>query len=162
MVISQKMAICFEQSSMRYCTCGQKSSGIKTLMKKVFRARDPVEAKVLRHQVSDFEEKFSKRIVTSGYSNRPSINLFNPTGYLNSFCQPARNTWLKQQSIPLFNLISCQYRQVESTNFKVDQKAFDVHPENWPGINLLGIRFIKVRSKLKKSTSCQKGFWHFL
>ena len=102
------MAICFEQSSMRYCTCGQKSSGIKTLMKKVFRARDPVEAKVLRHQVSDFEEKFSKRIVTSGYSNRPSINLFNPTGYLNSFCQPARNTWLKQQSIPLFNLISCQ------------------------------------------------------
>ena len=129
-------------------------------MKKIVRARDPVEAKALGLQVltkkiwRHYRYKFMLHAVRHKFSQDPSLGKL--------LLSTKDNPLVEATSYdPLFGISLYQYKQRDSKGCKVDETAFDVYPKDWFGVNILGLALMRVRSEPKNSAVRQKDCSNF-
>lgn len=124
------------------------------IMRRIAQTEDPAEAKKLGREVSGFNEKIwceqrYKCLLQAVW------NKFSQCNELSKLLLSTGDNYLAESAgyDPVFGLGLWEYKQGASRGCKVDDTTFDVHPENWPGMNLLGVALMEVRSRLRNNIS---------
>ena len=112
----------------------------QSTMQMIMRSEDPAQAKKLGLEVAGFDENVwrEKRYECVFQA---VWNKFSQDNELSKLLLSTGEKYLAESAgyDPLFGLALWEYKQGASKGIKVDDTTFDVLPENWPGVNLLGI-----------------------
>ena len=124
------------------------------IMRLIVQADDPAEAKRLGREVSGYEERVwrEKRyncLLQSVWHK------FSQDNELTKLLLSTGDKYIAEAAgyDDLFGLGLWEFTQGDSKGCKIDETTFDVYPENWPGLNLLGVALMDVRSRLRNNPS---------